>query len=116
MPFEPNEKRALHVLDLIHCDLWGPSPITSVDGYRYYAVFVDDFSRFMWFYPLKTKSGFHVVFKDFLKFVQTQFSSKIKVFQSDGGTEFLNHHVRRLLDDNGTFHRISCSYTPQKKW
>ena len=68
----------------------------------------------MWFYPLKTKSGFHVVFGAFIKFVQTQISSKIKIFQSDGGTKFLNHHIWRLLEDNGTFHRISCPYTPQQ--
>ena len=55
-----------------------------------------------------------MVFEAFIKFVQNQFSSKIKVFQSDGGTEFLNHHVRKLLDENGTFHRISCPYTPQQ--
>ena len=55
LPFEINEKRALHVLDIVHCDLWGPSPVESVDAYRYYAIFVDDYSRFMWFYPLKNK-------------------------------------------------------------
>ena len=55
LPFEINEKRALHVLDIVHCDLWGPSPVESVDAYRYYAIFVEDYSRFMWFYPLKNK-------------------------------------------------------------
>ncbi|GKF89050.1 hypothetical protein Tco_0263013, partial [Tanacetum coccineum] len=34
LPFDLNLKRALHVLDLIHCDLWGPSPVTSMDGFR----------------------------------------------------------------------------------
>ncbi|KAI3510913.1 hypothetical protein L1887_18051 [Cichorium endivia] len=114
LPFPINVKRALRVLDLVHCDLWGPSPVESVDGYRYYVVFVDDYSRFTWFYPLKTKSGFHVVFGNFLNFVQTQFSTKVKVFQSDGGTEFLNHNVRKFLNDNGTLHRVSCPYTPQQ--
>ncbi|GKB16752.1 retrovirus-related pol polyprotein from transposon TNT 1-94 [Tanacetum coccineum] len=50
----------------------------------------------------------------FMKLVQTQFSTKIKVFQSDGGTEFVNQHVRGLLEENGTFHRLSCPYTPQQ--
>nr|KAJ0193381.1 hypothetical protein LSAT_V11C800390800 [Lactuca sativa] len=69
---------------------------------------------FTWFYPLKTKSDFPTILDVFLKFVQTQFSCKIKVFQSDGGTEFLNHNVQRILTDNGTFHRVSCLYTPQQ--
>ncbi|KAI3507180.1 hypothetical protein L1887_22027 [Cichorium endivia] len=114
LPFVLNEKRALHVLDLIHCDLWGPSPVCSVESYRYYVTFVDDHSRFTWFYPLKTKSEFYNVLNVFLKYVQTQFSSTVKVFQSDGGAEFLNHHVRDTLNSNGTLHRVSCPYTPQQ--
>lgn len=57
LPFELNPKRASHPLDLVHCDLWGPAPVSS-DDYSYYVVFVDDYSRFTWFYPLKSKMGF----------------------------------------------------------
>ena len=39
----------------------GPSPVSSIDGYGYYAIFVDDFSTFTWFYPLKAKSEFYNV-------------------------------------------------------
>ncbi|GKE47260.1 retrovirus-related pol polyprotein from transposon TNT 1-94, partial [Tanacetum coccineum] len=98
---------------LIHCDLWGPAPVSS-DGYLYYVIFVDDYSRFTWFYPLKTKSGFYTVLSAFIKLVQTQLSRKIKVFQSDGGTEFVNYTVQKFFEDNGTLHRLSCPYTPQQ--
>nr|GEW17814.1 putative reverse transcriptase domain-containing protein [Tanacetum cinerariifolium] len=114
LPFDLNFKRASHILHLIHCDLWGPSPVTSMDGYRYYVIFVDDFSRFTWFYPLKAKSDFYSVFENFVALVQTQFSCNIKVFQSEGGTEFTNERVRNLLSKNGTHHRMSCPYTPQQ--
>lgn len=69
LSFMLNEKRAAHVLDMIHCDLWGPSPITSSEGYRFYVVFIDDFSRFSWIYPLHAKSEFCDVFIRFHKFV-----------------------------------------------
>ncbi|KAK9068374.1 hypothetical protein SSX86_012487 [Deinandra increscens subsp. villosa] len=59
LPFCLNEKRALEPLDLVHCDLWGPSPVTSIGNYRYYAAFVDDHSRFCWLYPLKSKNEFY---------------------------------------------------------
>lgn len=114
LPFESNPKRSLHVLDLIHCDLWGPSPIVSTEGYRYYIIFVDDYSHFTWFYPLKTKSDVSLVLPAFLTFVQTQFSCKVKIFQSDGGTEFVNTRIRSLFMENGTHHHISCPYTPQQ--
>ncbi|GJX81052.1 putative RNA-directed DNA polymerase [Tanacetum coccineum] len=45
LPFTINAKRSSHPLDLIHCDLWGPAPICSKDGYRYYVTFIDDYFR-----------------------------------------------------------------------
>ena len=33
-------------LERLHCDLWGPSPVMSVQGFRYYVVFIDNYSRF----------------------------------------------------------------------
>lgn len=114
LSFELNLKRSLHVLDLIHCDLWGASPVVSTKGYHYYIIFVDDYSRFTWFYSLKTNSDVSVILPVFLAFVQTQFSCKVKNFQSDGGTKFVNTRIRTLFMENGTHHRISCQYTPQQ--
>lgn len=94
VPFMNNDKCALHVLDLAHCDLWRRTPNLSTDGFCYYAIFIDEFSRFTWFYHLKRKSDFFETLKVFLTFVHTQFSTKLKVFQSDGGTGFVNSHVK----------------------
>lgn len=98
---------------MIYCDLWGLAPIASTDSYMYYAIFVDDFSRFTWFYPLKLKPEFPSILKYFMLFVQTQFSCKLKVSQSDGGKEFLNKQVQAIFFDNGTHHRVSYPYTPK---
>lgn len=92
----------------------GAIPILLVNSYLYYVLFVDDHSRFTWFYPLKAKSKLFGVVDKFMKFFQTQFATKIKTFQSDGGTKFFNNNVKTLLSDNGTFHQISCMYTPQQ--
>lgn len=48
----------------------------SINNYRYYVVFVDDYSRFCWLYLLKTKSEFYNALIVFMKFIQTQFSRK----------------------------------------
>lgn len=61
LSFSLDEKRALNVLDLIHYDLWGPAPIATSAGYCYYVIFVDDYSRFTWMYPLRLKSDFYAV-------------------------------------------------------
>ena len=42
-------------LELLHTNLWGPTPKLSLQGYRYYVSFVNDFTRLTWIFPLKTK-------------------------------------------------------------
>lgn len=111
-PFELNYKRVADPLKLVYCDVWGSSPVESHDNYRYYIIFVDDHSRFSWLYPLTRKFNVYKAIEVFVTFVQTQLSCKINVFQSDGGTEFVNHRVQNLFDTNGTLHRLSCPYTP----
>ena len=32
-------------LELVHTDLWGPSPVASLGGSRYYITFIDDSRR-----------------------------------------------------------------------
>ncbi|CAI7803652.1 unnamed protein product [Closterium sp. NIES-54] len=43
-------------LDLVHMDLWGPSPIASCQGHRYLLLLVDNHSCFATVYPLNAKS------------------------------------------------------------
>ena len=70
-------------LDLIYSDLWGPAPVCSSEGYRYYMLFVDDYSRYMWIYPLKVKSETLKIFTQFHVFAKKQLGAKLKCLQSD---------------------------------
>ncbi|KAJ0009789.1 hypothetical protein Pint_34047 [Pistacia integerrima] len=54
LPFPNLNQRCSFLFERIHCDLWGPSPIPSPSGYRYYCILIDDFSRFNWFFSFKT--------------------------------------------------------------
>jgi GAG-pre-integrase domain len=46
LPFVSSTSQATKSLEVVHCDLWGSSPITSHNGYRYYVLFTDEFSRY----------------------------------------------------------------------
>jgi GAG-pre-integrase domain len=38
--------------ELIHSDIWGPSPTIFYNGFKYFIIFLDDFFRPMWLYLL----------------------------------------------------------------
>lgn len=46
--------------------------------------------------------------------VTAQFSTYIKIFQSDDGTEFTSHDMKNYLTSNGILHQTSCVNTPQQ--
>jgi len=64
LPFSLSPHVTHAPLELIHSDVWSPTQ-TSVSGHNFYVSFVDDYSRFTWFYLLKRKCD---VFDIFLKF------------------------------------------------
>jgi len=113
LPFSASNRRTNTPLHLIHTDIW-TSPVISISGYKYYVIFVDDFSRFSWLYPLHTKSDVYDCFVKFKLLAENQFSSSIKQLQSDGGGEFMSHRFQTFLSNNGIAHRKSCPYTSQQ--
>lgn len=48
LPFSPSENSSCSSFDKIHCDLWGPAPVQSIDKFRFYACLVDDFTKYTW--------------------------------------------------------------------
>ena len=58
-PREPKKVR----LEIVNTDVWGPSPVSSLGGSRFYVTFIDDFSRKVWVYFLKHKSDVFANFK-----------------------------------------------------
>jgi len=57
-------------LQYVHSDLWGPSPVLSHGRYRYFVTFIDDYSRKVWVYFLKTKDEVFGRFKEWKTMVE----------------------------------------------
>ena len=55
---------------VIHSDVW-TSPLQSHSGIKYYVIFLDQFSHFVWVYPLRQKSEVFYKFIHFRAYVQT---------------------------------------------
>ena len=55
LPFPKSQFVVLSPFELVHFDVWGLAPVTSINGFRYYVLFVDHFTRFTWIYLFKSK-------------------------------------------------------------
>ncbi|OMO50868.1 Integrase, catalytic core [Corchorus capsularis] len=114
LPFLPSSDFSNTPFEVIHCDLWGPSPVHSVQKNRHYVIFIDECTSFTRFFPLKFKSDFLCCFIKFHKFILTQFEQQIKVFQSDGGGEFDCTDFHAYVVDHGIYFQISCPGTHEQ--
>ena len=47
--------RSNSAFELVHSDVWGPNHVPSIKGFRYFLLFVDDFSHMTWLYLLKKR-------------------------------------------------------------
>ena len=98
-------------LALLHCDLWGPSPVLSVSGYKFYLLIVDDFTRYCWFFPLNSKADVYSTFVSFQCYVENLLGNKIKVVRSDSRGEFTGTHFQSYLKSRGILQQFSCPHT-----
>lgn len=94
--------------------MWGPSPVISIQGFRYYVIFIDNWSRYCLFYPLKKMPDFYSTFVVFQKLVENQFNTRIENFQCDRGGEFVSNKFLSLLQQSGIKQYISFPHTLQK--
>ena len=74
---------------LVRCSLKGFSQMLFIKGFRYFLLFVDDFSRMTWFYLLKERSEMSGVIESFFNEIKkNQFSTSIRVPRTDNALEY----------------------------
>ncbi|GJV31700.1 putative RNA-directed DNA polymerase [Tanacetum coccineum] len=113
-PFPLSDHKLRNVGELVHLDLWGPYKVSSKEGYKYFLTIVDDFSRAVWTFLIKSKTEVYENIVNFINLIYTQFDNQVKIFRSDNGTEFVNKNMQLFCDKNGIIHQTSCAYTPQQ--
>lgn len=103
------------ILDYVHSDLWGsPSTPESLGGCKYFVSFIDDFSKKVWVYFLRTKDEAFEKFKDWKEAVENQTGKRIKCLRTDNGLEFCNTKFDELCRKSGLRRHRTCTYTPQQ--
>lgn len=51
LPLLSREQSVATHFNKIYCDLWGPAPFPSRDKFKFYAIFIDEFTNFTWLIP-----------------------------------------------------------------
>ncbi|KAJ9548563.1 hypothetical protein OSB04_021106 [Centaurea solstitialis] len=110
LPFHGSSFSSNSPLQLIFSDVWS-SPITSFDGFKYYIIFVDHFTKYTWLCPLKHKSDSLTTFIRFQHLVENYFQTKIKQLFSDNGGEYIK--LASHLTSCGISHITSPPHTPE---
>ncbi|CAI7905142.1 unnamed protein product [Closterium sp. NIES-54] len=104
-PFSSGTGLAKAPLALVHMDVVGPTRAPSLSGSRYFLTIVDDHTRAVWVYPLKTKGEVAAaVLKEWMPRSQRETGHKVKVIRTDNGGEFIGADFEAVLKKKGIQH------------
>jgi transposase InsO family protein len=107
--FLKRDNKAEGVLELIHSDVCGPMPSSSISGYVYYVSFIDDYSH-------KDLDIFEVFnkFKEFKALIENLSVRKIKILNSNNGGEYTSKEFENFYKYVGIKRELTTPYNPQQ--
>lgn len=110
LPFQSSDSVTYVPFQIIHADVW-TSPVASWSEFKYYLVLIDDFTHYVWTFPLRCKSDVLACLLSFHAYVRTQFLLPLISLQTNNDREFDNQALRQHLAAHGAVLRLSCPYT-----
>ena len=88
--------------------------MTTFSGCRYYVLFIDDFSKHTWIYPMRQKSEVFRHFQTFKNEVEKATGRHVRCLRSDGGKEYFSDDFTAYLRREGIRREFTCRHTPQQ--
>lgn len=98
----------------MHCDLWGPAKTITHGGGKYFLSVIDDYSRRVWVYVLKTKDETFGKFKEWLTTTENKIGHKLKHLRTDNGLEFVSNEFNKFCKAKGITRYRTVKHTPQQ--
>jgi transposase InsO family protein len=100
--------------ELTHTDVWGPAHIPSIHGYRYYISFVDDATRQVILYYMKTKDEVSEKVKHYLTYIKRQGQKCPKAVRTDNRREYINKDLIGWCHSKGIELQTTTPHTPEQ--
>lgn len=101
-------------MELVHTDVNGPFPTGSLAGSKYFLTIIDDCSKKIFAYTIKSKSEVFEKFEEFKNFAENQTGKRIKAVRSDNGGEYDSKRFDKFAKENGIELQRTIPYTPQQ--
>ena len=102
------------ILELIHSDVCGPFRVKSLGGCQYFTTFIDDYSKRVWIYFLRTKSQVLSKFQHFVNQVETATGQRVKALRTDNGGEYTSRDFSDYCSSKGILRELVPPYTPER--
>jgi len=97
------------LLDLIHTDLWGPSPVAFNGNARYYVTLIDDFSKKSLGILLEAEIRSILEIQEVKNVGEKSDGAKVKVLRPDNGDEYTSKKFKDYLASKGIKHQLNIS-------
>lgn len=113
-PFQQSTSTTTKPLALVHTDVCGPLPTTSLGGSHYFVTLLDDYSKLSVVRPLARKSDVASIIKDTLTLLEKQTGCTTKRLRCDNGSEYINEELSNFCNKNGIKMETTVRYTPEQ--
>ena len=112
--FPSSDSRPKRILDLVHSDVCGLMTVTSLCGFLYYVIFIDDFSQKTLIYFMNTKDEVFSRFQKFGARVENLIGKQIKVLRLDNGGEYTSKDLSNFCKEARIKKELTDPYNPQQ--
>jgi hypothetical protein len=113
-PFGDSCNKPSEVLEIVHADLVFYKDYKSLDGYQYFLLITEGFSRYSALYPIRNKHEVFEKFRVWHAYATNATGKRLKIFRTDNGSEFVNSEFEEFFATIGVVHQRSVAYTPQQ--
>ena len=114
LPFPESESVCSEPLELVHLVGCGPMPVPSIGGSRYFATFLDDYSKLSVIVSMRQKGEVAKVSEHVINRLELQLGKKLKSVRTDRGKEYVNKALKDVFGGKGTVHEKTAPYTAEQ--
>ena len=113
-PFPHSDSVSTAPMQLVHMDACGPIQAPSMGGGRYFATYLDDYSKLSVVQPICLKSEVASITREVLAQMERLSGHLVRTVRTDGVGEYLSNELEDFFRDKGIRHQLTVRYTPQQ--